>query len=209
MKITPQAQARLAHFAMLVLDVDGVLTQGEIFYTDSGTESKAFDVKDGLGLRVAVGAGLHLALLTGRSSSVVQRRARDLRLPEVLQRVGDKGTALRELAEAKGLELRQVAYMGDDLNDLPALRLAGLSIAPADAVPDVLAEVGLITDAPGGRGAARQAVELILRAQDKWEAAVAQYLAEAAERDQPRRPKGENGPAAPAPTQAAPPDLRP
>jgi 3-deoxy-D-manno-octulosonate 8-phosphate phosphatase (KDO 8-P phosphatase) len=188
MRINRDAQRLLPGIAMLVMDVDGVLTNGDIVYTDAGVEQKVFDVKDGLGLRVAVEAGLQLALVTGRISSILQRRARDLRIKTVLQRVGDKEAALRSLAEDRGLPLTRVAYMGDDLNDRAALRVAGISIAPADAVPDIAAEADILTDAPGGKGAARQVVELILRSQGKWEPAVEKYLAGLAERDTYRRP---------------------
>jgi len=176
MKITSALRERLAKVQLLVFDVDGVLTQGEIIYTDEGAEAKVFDVRDGLGIRVASAAGLGLALMTGRASSVVQRRARDLRVPEVLQRVGDKAAALRKLAEGKGIPLERVAFMGDDLNDLEAMRVAGVSIAPADGAAEVREEADLVTDAPGGRGAAREAVEAILRAQGRWEEAVSRYL---------------------------------
>ena len=188
MRITREAQHRLTEIELLVMDVDGVLTQGDILYTDAGMELKAFDIKDGLGLRVAAFAGLRLALVAGRTSPIIQRRARDLRVEDVLTRVGDKEAALRSIAQARGVGLPKVAYMGDDLNDRPAMRLAGLSIAPADAAPEILAEAGLVTDAPGGRGAARQAVELILKAQGKWEAAVTAYLEDLSQRDRGRRP---------------------
>ncbi len=187
MKIPAAVQERLAGVELMVFDVDGVLTEGEIIYTDAGVEAKAFDVKDGLGIRVASDAGLGLALMTGRTSQVVQRRARDLRLAEVLQRVGDKAEALRRYAAEKEVPLERVAFMGDDLNDREAMRAAGVSIAPADAVAEIRegAEVG--TEAGGGRGAAREAVEVVLRAQGRWESAVAGYLAGLAERDRARR----------------------
>ena len=188
MKVTRRAQSRLASMEMFVLDVDGVLTQGEIIYTDAGQELKSFDVRDGLGLRVAGTAGLRLALISGRTSSIVQRRARDLRIEDVVLRTGDKENALRMLISRHNLSLEHVAYMGDDLNDRAPMRVAGLAIAPADAVPEILEEADIVTDAPGGRGAARQAVELILRAQGKWESAVERYLAELGEQDQARRP---------------------
>lgn len=193
MKISRDAQRRLPDIAMLVMDVDGVLTNGDIVYTDTGVEEKVFDVKDGLGLRVAATAGLQLALVTGRLSSILQRRARDLRIKTVLPRVGDKEAALRALAEDRGFPLERVAFMGDDLNDRAAMRAAGVSIAPADAVPDLLAEADVVTDAPGGKGAARQAVELILRAQGRWESAVDDYLAGLAERDAYRGPVESEG----------------
>jgi len=187
MKITRRARSRLPHIEMLVLDVDGVLTEGEVLYTDAGAELKRFDVRDGLGLRVAGAAGLRLALISGRTSPVVQRRARDLRIQDVVQRCGDKAVALRSLAEHYGVPLEHIAYMGDDLNDRAPMRLAGIGIAPADAAPDILEEAEIVTDASGGRGAARQVVELILRSQGKWEDAVQRYLDELAQREEKRR----------------------
>jgi 3-deoxy-D-manno-octulosonate 8-phosphate phosphatase (KDO 8-P phosphatase) len=187
MTISDELRQRLAGVRMLVLDVDGVLTAGSIIYTDSGEESKMFDVKDGLGIRLASEAGLQVALMTGRVSQVVQRRARDLHVHHTIQRVGDKAAALQTLADESGLPLPGIAFMGDDLNDRDAMRLAGVSIAPADAVPDILAIADLVTDAPGGRGAARQAVEAILKAQGRWEQAVESYLQGLAERDRARR----------------------
>jgi len=186
---TPRAvRDRLAAIELLVLDVDGVLTQGDIIYTDTGVEAKAFDVKDGLGIRVASEAGLQIAIMTGRASRVVERRARDLRISDILQRVGDKAAALRKLAADKRIPLERVAFMGDDLNDREVMRLVGLSIAPADAVPEIQQDAGLVTDAPGGRGAARQAVEAILRAKGEWDKAVASYLEGLSARDRSRRP---------------------
>ncbi len=187
MKVTDALEARLAAVEMVVFDVDGVLTQGDIIYTDQGSEAKAFDVKDGLGLRVAGSAGLQLAIMTGRSSRVVERRARDLHVLEVRQRVGDKAVALRQLADEKKIPMERVAFMGDDLNDRQAMRAAGVAIAPADAAPEIREEAHLVTDASGGRGAARQAVEAILRAQGRWQEAVEQYLEEIAERERSRR----------------------
>ncbi len=188
MKITPRAQQRLPEIEMLVMDVDGVLTHGEIVYTDTGAELKSFDVRDGLALRVAGTAGLKLALVSGRASSIVQRRARDLRITAISLRAGDKELAVRNLAQQYAVSMEHIAYMGDDLNDRAPMRAVGLAIAPADAVPDILAEADLITTAQGGRGAAREVVELILRTQSKWDAAVDQYLEELAERDEVRRP---------------------
>jgi len=190
MRVSGSLRQRLAAIEMIVFDVDGVLTQGEIIYTDDGAEAKAFDVKDGLGLRVTSDVGLHLAMMTGRSSRVVERRARDLHVLNVLQRVGDKAAALRGLAEEKGLSLDRIAFMGDDFNDRDAMRSAGVSIAPADAIPEIRDLADLVTDAPGGRGAARQAVEAILHAQGRWDQAVENYLAGLAERERMRRSNG-------------------
>ncbi len=187
MKVKGALRERLAAIELMVFDVDGVLIQGEIIYTDQGVEAKAFDAKDGLGLRVASSAGLGLAIMTGRSSRVVERRARDLLILNVLQRVGDKAAALRELAEKKGVALERVAFMGDDFNDREAMRLAGVSIAPADATAEIREQADLVTDAPGGKGAARQAVEAVLQAQGRWEEAVEKYLEGLAERERSRR----------------------
>jgi 3-deoxy-D-manno-octulosonate 8-phosphate phosphatase (KDO 8-P phosphatase) len=187
MRITEELRQRLAAIKLLVLDVDGVLTTGGIIYTDSGEESKMFDVKDGLGIRVASDAGLQIALMTGRVSQVVQRRARDLRIHHTLQRVGDKAAALRTLSAETSVPLDAIAYMGDDLNDREAMKVAGVAIAPADAAQEIIAIAHLVTDAPGGRGAARQAVEAILKAQGGWEVAVEDYLQGLAERDRARR----------------------
>jgi YrbI family 3-deoxy-D-manno-octulosonate 8-phosphate phosphatase len=187
MSISAELRARLAAVQMMVFDVDGVLTAGQIIYADEGVEAKAFDVKDGLGLRVAVGAGLIIVLMTGRSSRVVERRARDLHIADVLQRVGDKAEALRHLAEDKGVALERVAFMGDDVNDREAMRLAGVAIAPADAALEIRDLAHLVTEARAGRGAAREAVEAVLRAQDRWEQAVQGYLRGLSERDRARR----------------------
>jgi 3-deoxy-D-manno-octulosonate 8-phosphate phosphatase (KDO 8-P phosphatase) len=186
-KVDDGLRARLKKIRMLAFDVDGVLTQGEIIYTDSGEEAKAFNVKDGLGIRVAAEAGIRVMLVTGRASSVVQRRARDLRITDFLQRIGDKAHALRIAAEQAGLALEEVAFMGDDLNDCEVMGVCGVSFAPADAVPEVREQADLVTEAAGGRGAARQAIEAILRAQGRWDQAVAQYLASLAARDRSRR----------------------
>jgi len=187
MRITEELRALLAAVETIVLDVDGVLTRGDIIYTDSGEEAKAFDVKDGLGIRVAGAAGLRVVLMTGRVSSVVQRRARDLHVTHVLQRTGDKAAALRAFAAENQIPLERIAFMGDDLNDREAMRAAGVAMAPADAVAEVRREADLVTEAPGGRGAAREAIEAILRAQDRWETAVDEYLNYLAKRDRARR----------------------
>jgi 3-deoxy-D-manno-octulosonate 8-phosphate phosphatase (KDO 8-P phosphatase) len=187
MRIPVGLRARLAAVQMMVFDVDGVLTEGQIIYTDDGAEAKGFDVKDGLGLRVAVGAGVVIALMTGRSSRVTERRARDLHITDVLQRVGDKAEALRRLAEDKGIALERVVFMGDDVNDREAMRLAGVAIAPADAVPEIRDLAQLVTEARAGRGAAREAIEAVLRAQGRWEEAVEGYLRGLSERDRARR----------------------
>jgi len=187
MRVTEALRARLTVIRMMVFDVDGVLTQGDIVYTDEGAEAKAFNVKDGLGLRVASSAGLALALMTGRTSRVVERRARDLHILDILERIGDKAEALRQLAAEKEIPLLHTAFMGDDINDREAMRVAGVSFAPADAVAEIRELADIVTDARGGRGAAREAVEVVLRAQGLWEDAVQHYLRGLSERDRARR----------------------
>jgi 3-deoxy-D-manno-octulosonate 8-phosphate phosphatase (KDO 8-P phosphatase) len=186
-RVSHKLQQRLAAIKLLVFDVDGVLTQGDVTYTDEGAELKAFDVKDGLGIRVASATDLQIAIITGRTSRVVERRARDLRISDVIQRVGDKAVVLRKLSEDKGIPLEHIAFVGDDLNDREAMRLAGISIAPADAVSEIREVADLVTASPGGRGVARESVEAVLRAQSRWEQAVEDYLEGLSESDRMRR----------------------
>jgi len=170
-----QALRRLRAFAS---DVDGCLTDGTVYYQDDGGEARGFSVLDGLGFRVAKAAGLRLAWISGRRSSLVERRAGELEVDLLFQRATDKASALREFAARFGLRLSQVAYLGDDLNDLPALRLAGLPMTVPGAPPEVAALARYTTSRLPGQGAARDCLELILRAQGKWEAAVDTFLAE-------------------------------
>ncbi len=169
---TPEQIARIR---LLVTDVDGVLTDGAVIYGTGQVELKAFNIKDGLGIRLATWGGLPVVFLTGRSSEAVARRAADVGAA-VVQGATDKDARLRVLARDHGVTLDEIAYVADDLNDLPALRLVGLPIAVADAVPEVLALAAHTTTAPGGHGALREVIELILRTQQRWDAAVDTYL---------------------------------
>jgi len=164
---TPDLSARLRGLRLLVFDVDGVLTDGGIVLDGVGGELKRFDVKDGAGLVVARRLGLAVALLSGRASAVTSRRAEELGIDLVVQGANSKGPALRELAAAAGVSLSEVGYMGDDLLDLPAMRVAGVSACPADAHGAVRAFADVVCVAPGGRGAAREWVETVLSAQGK------------------------------------------
>ena len=165
----------LAGVKLLVCDVDGVLTDSSIIYGSGNMEMKVFNIKDGLAMKLAGWSNLPIVWLTGRSSDAVTRRAADLDI-QVYQGAADKDAGLRLLARDMGLSLREIAYIGDDLNDIPALRLAGLPIAVADAVPEVRELASYITQAPGGHGAIRETIELILRGQNRWEAAIQLYL---------------------------------
>ena len=165
---------RAARVRLLVFDVDGVLTEGGLYYGEHGEVMKRFDVKDGHGLVMARLAGLRTALLTARSSSIVEVRGRELGLAAVLQGRKNKAAGFRELLAQLEVSPEQCAYMGDDLNDLGPLGQAGLSACPADAAPEVRQEVHYIARNRGGHGAARELVELCLKASGRWEATVQQ-----------------------------------
>jgi 3-deoxy-D-manno-octulosonate 8-phosphate phosphatase (KDO 8-P phosphatase) len=168
---------RAARVRLLVFDVDGVLTDGGLYYGDGGEVMKRFDVKDGHGLVMARLAGLRTALLTARSSSIVEVRGRELGLSAIFQGRKDKSAGLDELLSQLGATPEECAYMGDDLNDLGPLSRVGLSACPADAALEVRQEVHYIARNRGGHGAARELVELCLRAAGHWEATVRQMKA--------------------------------
>ncbi len=166
---------RAREISLLVLDVDGVLTNGTIVYGNNGSELKSFHTHDGLGIRLALRSGLTVALVTGRSSTVLERRAAELGIDRVMQGVSDKLEAVKHLARDLSVHLTEVAFVGDDLIDLPAMSGVGLAIAVADAVDEVKAAAQLVTVKEGGRGAVREAIEFILRAKDAWKTAVSRY----------------------------------
>jgi 3-deoxy-D-manno-octulosonate 8-phosphate phosphatase (KDO 8-P phosphatase) len=161
--------ARCRALRLVVSDVDGVLTDGTVLLLPDGGEAKAFHIRDGLAVVLAHRAGLRTALLSGRSSEAVSRRARELGIGIVRQGVSDKAAAFAEILAAEGLRSQEAAYIGDDVNDLPAMVQAGLSAAPADAAFEVRAQAYMVTDARGGRGCFREFVEAILRARGEWE----------------------------------------
>lgn len=170
---------RAARIRLIAFDIDGVMTDGGLHYTDDGHELKTFNVQDGLGIKLLQKAGFELAIVTGRNSGVVAARAADLGIAHVFQGVADKQQTVRELLARLKLEWDQCAFMGDDLIDLPVMRHCGLAVAPANARPIVKARAHLVTAARGGQGAVREATEFILAAQDKLEAAFAPYLTDA------------------------------
>ena len=161
---------------LLILDVDGVMTDGSIVYDDEGRETKFFNVRDGHGIKLFMRAGLRVALITARSSKVVLKRAAELGITPVCQGVLDKLSAFDEILKELSLDASETAYMGDDIIDLPVLKRAGFSVAPSDAAAEVVERVDYITEKNGGRGAVREAVEVILKAQGKWEDAIKAYL---------------------------------
>ena len=168
----PQS-ARLAGIRLLVLDVDGVLTDGSIIIDDNGVESKHFHVRDGAAIALWIKGGRQAAILSGRSARCVDRRAAELGISPVVQGSSSKGDALRAIVADLGVTLDQTAFMGDDLADLPALALAGFSACPGDAAPEVHAVADHVAAAPGGRGAVREVIEVLLKAQDAWPAPAA------------------------------------
>jgi len=172
---------RLGQIRLIAMDVDGVLTEGGVTWSagPSGelAEQKTFNVKDGLGISLARAAGLQIAWITGRVSPIVERRAAELGVQEVCQWARDKQACLEELARRLGLRTEQVLYIGDDVNDLPAFAAAGVTAAPSDAAHIVLERADWITQAAGGRGAAREVIEGVLHAQDRFEDAVEAFLA--------------------------------
>jgi 3-deoxy-D-manno-octulosonate 8-phosphate phosphatase (KDO 8-P phosphatase) len=164
---------RCQDIRLVLTDVDGVLTDGRIFLLPEGGEAKAFHVRDGLAVGLAHAAGLLTGVVTGRESAVVARRCAELGMAVVRQGSADKLATFRGILDELGLHSHEVAYIGDDINDLPVIRESGISAAPSDAPLEVRAEAFLITDAAGGRGAYREFVEAMLKARGDWEGALA------------------------------------
>ena len=165
--------ARCRNLRLVLSDVDGVLTDGTVLLLPGGGEAKAFHIRDGLGIVLARQAGLGIGLLSGRSSDTVARRAAELGIAIVRQGVADKVKVLREIVAAEGIVPSQVAYMGDDVNDLGVMGEVGLSAAPADAPFEVRAQAFMVTDARGGHGCLREFLEAILRSREEWDGLVA------------------------------------
>jgi 3-deoxy-D-manno-octulosonate 8-phosphate phosphatase (KDO 8-P phosphatase) len=167
---TRSLQDRCLAIELLVLDVDGVLTDGGIVHGSGGLEVKQFHVRDGSGLKVWHGRGKRTGLVTGRRSAAVEVRAAELGIEFVVQGAGDKLAAFHDLLARGGVAPEASCCVGDDLPDVPPLRQCGLAVAVADACPEALTLAHYITRAPGGRGAVREVVELILRCQGRWAA---------------------------------------
>lgn len=170
-----QVYAKAASVRLIIFDVDGVLTDGSLFYGDDGQEYKAFNSLDGHGIKMLRHTGVQSAIITGRTSQVVLHRARNLNISRIFQGADDKLLSYRTLLEETGLRPEQTAYMGDDIVDLPVLRRCGLAITVPGAPELVQSQAHYVTRAAAGRGAAREACELIMRAQGTWEAQLALY----------------------------------
>ena len=170
--------ARASKIRLVLFDVDGVLTDGKVVMHADGSESKVFDIKDGTAIVWAQRVGLTVGFLSARMSAATTQRAAQLGVTLLHQGVASKLETYEQITDGLLLDDEQVAYMGDDILDLPVLSRVGLAAAPHDAVADVRARVHWVSRAAGGNGAARELIELILRAQDRWASIVATYVAE-------------------------------
>ncbi|MEM9597419.1 MAG: HAD-IIIA family hydrolase [Acidobacteriota bacterium] len=172
----PDLERRAARIQWLLLDVDGVLTDGRLRYTERGEEMKVFHVRDGLGVRMAQRAGLTVGVLSGRSGPALERRARELDLDPLIVGSKHKVADLERFCDERGTTPDSIAYVGDDLQDLGVLRRCGLAFAPADAATEVRDVVHHVLRTAGGRGAVRELVETLLRARGEWDRILAGYL---------------------------------
>lgn len=166
----------LNRIKLLLLDVDGVMTDGRIIYLNDGGEAKAFDVKDGHGLKLIQRAGIKVGIITGRQSDIVARRAAELGIELVYQGAKDKLQPFMEILEKLGLKASEVAYVGDDLVDLPVMRLVGFSVTVADASDDIKPYVDLVTSRPGGHGAVREVCDFLLKQSSLWTSVTSRYF---------------------------------
>ena len=171
-------EERASRVKLLLMDCDGVLTDGRIWILESGEDQKAFNTKDGLGLDLLHRAGLRSGIISGRQSSAVQRRAESLGMSYLRQGCENKLSAFEEILNAAGVDRSEVAFIGDDLNDVPLMRRSELAVAVADAVSEAQQFAHFVTKARGGNGAVRETVELILKAQNRWADLVTSYLLE-------------------------------
>lgn len=162
-----RAIERAQHIKLILLDVDGVLTDGSLVYGNDGTELKVFNVHDGFGIRRAIELGLRIGIITGRQSEIVRRRAAELGITDIYEDFLDKLKPYAEVKSMYGLKDEEVAYMGDELFDISLLKAVGLSAAPSNARSEVRAVVYYVTRAAGGNGAVRELIELILMSQGR------------------------------------------
>lgn len=160
---------KIRDIRLLLLDVDGVLTDGRIIYSDERSETKAFNVKDGMGLKMVMKAGIEVGLVTGRKSSALTRRCRDLGLNRIYDGVRQKAPLLEKIVADTGIDPERTAFVGDDLPDLPLMKKVGLSIAVADAHEAVRECADWVTKATGGHGAVREVCDAMLKAQGHWD----------------------------------------
>jgi len=166
----------LRQVKLLAIDVDGTLTRGEVLYSELGDELKIFNIADGLAITLCQHAGLLTAIVTGRESRAVERRAKELHVSMIFQGCRDKGKAIKEIREKHRITKEEIAFIGDDINDIPGFRESGVRFAVASGAAELKSQADYVTMLPGGDGAVREVIEMILRAQGKWESAVQSYL---------------------------------
>lgn len=168
-------QERASRIKLLLMDCDGVLTDGRVWLFENGEEQKGFHTRDGLGIELWHRAGLKSGIISGRNSSAVERRAQGLGMAFVVQGVTEKVQAFTQTVTQAGVTNEEVAFIGDDLNDIPLMMRSGLGIAVADAAAETREAAHYVTQLAGGYGAVREVIELILKAQDRWDALTAGY----------------------------------
>jgi 3-deoxy-D-manno-octulosonate 8-phosphate phosphatase (KDO 8-P phosphatase) len=169
-------ERRAARIKLLLMDCDGVLTDGRLWLLENGEEQKAFHVQDGMGLALWHNAGMRSGIISGRRASVVERRANDLKVSFVVQGAEHKIAAFEQTLVAAGVSESEVAYIGDDLNDIPLLLRVELAVAVANACEEARSVAHLVTAREGGRGAIREVIEIILKSQGRWAGATEKYL---------------------------------
>ncbi len=174
-RVPAKIREKAKKIKLLLLDVDGVLTDGGIVMNDRGEEVKQFDVRDGHGIRLLLRAGIQIGLITGRTSKVVGHRARDLGIRILYQKAYDKLDIYQKIKRKSGLKDQQIAYVGDDIVDLPILRKVGLAMTVRDCWAELKREVDYVAAGKGGRGAVREIIELLLKAQGKWQGVTHRY----------------------------------
>ena len=175
-RLGAEIRKRVEAVKLLVLDVDGVMTDGRLYYHDDGTEAKAFDVRDGHGIKMLKQAGIETVLISGRSSPLVEKRAADLGIKDVVQGVRDKVPVLEKLLSEKKVGIEETAYVGDDVVDLPVMNRVRFAVAVADASEYLFDIAHYVTLAQGGKGAVREVAELILGVQNKWDKVAQVYF---------------------------------
>ena len=170
------SESKLAHIKLLLLDVDGVLTDGSIYFDDKGEEIKAFNSKDGLGLRLLMNAGIQVGIITGRKSKALQHRCKNLGIDLLFENIHDKASVLDQVTSRSGIGLQETAFVGDDLLDLSLFGVVSVAIAVADAHTCVLERADIVTTAKGGAGAVREVCDAILKDKGLWDEVIAQWL---------------------------------
>lgn len=162
---------------LIILDVDGTMTDGGVYIDHNRIETKKFSIKDGCGIVLAHAAGIEFMILTGRESNCVAQRARELKIEHVFQNVKHKESFIKDFMVQKQIKSENLAYIGDDLNDLYAMRLAGYTACPCDAAPEIKAQCDMILNSAGGHGAVREFVEILLKNNGLWEMAIEKAFA--------------------------------